>query len=85
MHKDEKHTSFQKLIVPQDHIDARKILSKASTQAHQTSEPEAGSKSVEFSDVEASRMDVDLPADDADCSQAGPRTSDVGDIELQRG
>ena len=49
MHKDEKHKSFQKLIVPQDHIDARKILSKASAQAHQTSEPEAGSESVEFS------------------------------------
>ena len=50
MHKDEKHKSFQKLIVPQDHIDAQKILSKASAQSRWTSEPEAGSESVEFSD-----------------------------------
>ena len=96
MHKDEKHKSFQKLIVPQDHIDAQKLLNKAAAQAHTTTEPEAASGSAEFSDVEANGMDVDLPADDADCSQAGPRTSvrsyiesestvdsDVGDIELQ--
>lgn len=74
-HKDEKPKSFQKFIVPQDHIDAQKLLSKAATEARQASEPPAAIESVEFSDVEASEMDADLLAAVSDRSEAGPRTS----------
>ena len=48
---------------------------KAATEARQASEPPAAMESVEFSDVEASEMDVDLLAADSGCSEAGPRTS----------